>query len=326
MEDINMSDLTNLLRLANSSGYDRQKMLGSGWFNQYLAKKSYPSEKRRELLKGDANEVTTLVITEVEETILGAAKDRAVFRNILPIVESETYKGRIPYAKNPSNFAPIIPEASAIEVATTPVDSTTVTIEKAATQPLITNEMIEDEKYSTIELELKRAGVRLENTLNQRCLDTLLDDHGTSPSDIDPAGAKISWSDVLGGIKTVSNLNWNPNTFVVHPEAQYWLYSGSKEVFSLSFDGKTPILGMNCYTLEINTSDRATSYWDATDASNHYYGMIFDSLNYAAILMRHDIKTEKYNDPIYDLKRLTATMRFGVAVTNDDACVLILSK
>jgi len=320
-----MSKLTELLKYYNSNSYDRNKIYNSNKF-KYIVLNSYNSEQK-ELLKGNESESTTLVIDEVLKTVADGAEKRAVFRKILPIFKGDSYKSNLTYSTVNEKYATITPEGGIVESQTSHISGNKVTIKKAITAPAITNEIIEDEKYSFIELELIRAGARLENTLNRECIDTLLEHHnGTTPADIDPTGSNIAAIDVYNATSSLRKLQWFPDTLIVHPTAEYRLQADVKN-WGGAFDGSKVLMGnLKGYVLDIGCSFDVSKYWDDTDATSHYYGLVLDSMNYAGIIMRDDISTEKYEDPIGDLVRMTTKMRFGVGVMNNDAAVRILTK
>ena len=100
-------------------------------------------------------------------------------------------------------------------------DETDVTIKKAAVAPYITTELIEDQQFDWIELELMRAGAKLENRLNREAITTMLDAISMT-NDIDPA----AHMDVLSiGLtkKEVDHMGWCADSMFIEPYSYAYL-------------------------------------------------------------------------------------------------------
>lgn len=312
-----MSKLTKLLEYANASSYDKKKILNSQSFIREFG-------KEKALLLSEEGEGTTkkLVETELLNVIQAGAKQQELVRNRLSVVEvKDNYKAKIAYGTNPYEYASYVAEGSNIPIDNDDYDSTDISINKTAERPRITSEMVEDCQYGIIELELMRAGAKIENKLNQESLDRMLDDHGGTPSDIDPLGTHLNISDITSAYGNLADRGWNPKQVFFHPSVIKWLGEDFEYIqyFEDLTDGNADL-----YNAE--TSIDATSSWTQTDGANNYNAIILDPNRYVTIAMRQDIELGEYKDPVHDLTDAVATMRFGVGILNDDAAIKILSK
>lgn len=327
-----MSKLTKLLEFAYAGNAKRHKMLNSSSFKRTVLD-TIPDKKTKELLLASEVEETTLLQEEVYKTVVEGAEPFKCAREIIPVIHTDTYSVRFVYGEAGS-YADVVPEGGKITIETQDYNKKDITINKIGTRPLITNEMIEDSLFDVVELELKKAGARLENKLNRDVITTMISDaNGTTPADVDPAGTHIAVSDIATAIGEVKSIGFLPTKLVTHPTAEGYLLQDSNLAY-VSYagtntpltEGKVPkLLGLEPYTLGVTTVD-PTYHWDATDAAHHYYAMVVDPANYAVIAMRRDITVEKYNDPIHDLVGISATMRYGTGVIQDQAAVRILAK
>lgn len=314
----NMSKLTKLMEYSNASTYDKKKMLNSNGFKTIIGEEKH-------LLLSEAGEGSTkkLIQSEILSVLQTGAESQSYIRNILPVMEtSDNYQAKVAYGTNPYDYAEYIAEGANITVDFDNYDNTTITINKAAIRPLITNEMIEDCRFGVIEIELMRAGAQLENTLNQKALTVMLDDqNGTTPADIDPAGTHIGISEVTNAYSKVADQGWTPTDGFFHPSVMGYISGGIDD-----WNSFRNFTGLNMRFVNTSVESSATSGWTSTDSANNYQGLVFDRTRYAVIAMREDINVTEFRDPIHDVRDLVVKARFGVGVLNDDAAVRILSK
>lgn len=312
-----MSKLTKLLEYTHSSNYDKKKMLNSQAFIREFGK-----EKALLLSEEGEGTINKLVETELLNVIQTGAKQQELARNRLPVVEvKDNYKAKIAYGTNPYEYSSYVAEGANISIDNDDYDSTDISVKKSAERPRITSEMVEDCQFGIIELELMRAGAKLENKLNQEALDRMLDDHGGTPSDHDPAGTHISISDITSAYSDLADQGWNPKQMFYHQSAVKWLASEIEYVSNYEYitNSKTDLFNAQ-------TSRNTISDWTSADGANNYNCIILDPNRYATIAMRQDIELGEYKDPVHDLTDAVATMRFGVGVLNNDAAIKILSK
>ncbi len=305
-----MSKLTKILEYHNASKSKRKELLDS-----------FPQETK-ELLLSEQVESGTLVQSEVLACIVDGAKSRQSARNVVPIINTNSNTCSVAYGGTPSGqYAPYVAESAAIPIRTNNYDSTDIVIKKIAIRPLITMEMIEDGNYGMIELELRRAGVLLENKLNQEIMTTLLD--GTTVS-IDPIGSHMNSADMGLAKAKVDDEGWLADGVLLEPKTLGYMIDESS--LTDVTDINNNLIGLKAAIVNCQTDGTGTAYWDGTDANNHYGGIVFDTYNYAVIAMKEDINAELYLDPIHDLVGMVVSMRFGVGILNENAACKILSK
>lgn len=320
-----MGRLATLLRYAIAEKGKRAKMLESERFKTIVGEKAFKTLQQNE----DITE-TTLLQEEVLKTIFEGAEPAKCFRDVLPIIKTKSYSVRV-VTSTGGEYAAEVPEAAPIPIDTTSLSKVDITIKKVGTRPLITRELIDDALFDVVELELRKAGARMENKLNRDCLLEVLS--GITNTDIDPAGSTLAVTDLANAVGTVKSKNYTPDTLITHPAAEaqllqdsnlvYVAYAGTRRTLET---GEIPrILGLRPWTCSVTTGS-TSYYWDSTDADSHYYALVFDSQNMAMIAMRQDMTTEQYHDPIHDLVGISVTMRYGVKTIQGTAGVRILTK
>ena len=327
-----MSKLTKLLEFAYAGNTQRSRMLNSESFKKTVLD-TITDKEQKNLLLANQIEETTLIQEEVYKTVIEGAEPFTCMRNVLPVVKTNSYSLRVVYGES-GTYAKDIPEGGKIEIDTQNFSKKDITIKKVGTRPLISNELIEDSNFDIVEIELKKAGARLENKLNRDAiLEMLQNANGSTPADVDPAGTHLAVSDIAKAIGEVKAQGYLPTVLLTHPTAEGYLLTDSNLAYvayagtnTPLTEGKVPkLMGLTPYTLGVTTGDD-TYHWDATDGTGHYYAMVVDPANYAMIAMRRDITVEEYDDPIHDLIGIKCTMRYGVGVIHDDAAVRILAK
>lgn len=282
------------------------------------------------LLQSNALQTSNLLQEEVYRTISEGAEPWKVMRDILPIIKTDSYSVRVVKGETGS-YADKVAEGAKVPIDTQVYSKEDISIYKIGTRPLITNELIEDCLFDIAELELKKAGARMENKLNRDCLLELLTDLGVT--DVDPAGGHIAVTDIAKARADVETQNYMPDTLLTHPSAEGYLLQDSNLVYASYAGtaatlntGKIPkIMGLTPYTTTVTTGS-TSKYWDGTDAANHYNAVIFDSKASTYLAMRRDLTVEEYDDPIHDILGIACTMRYGVSTIQANSGVGILSK
>jgi hypothetical protein len=224
-------------------------------------------------------------------------------------------------------YAPFISEGSEIPINTQDYTARTWTSKKFGERPVITREMVDDALFSVVELEVRKTGQRIENTLNQWMLQVLMDNAGNEHD----LAAAISTN---GGVKAAIAARalcvadgFIPDRIVTHPALTPYLFIDFVPGYNpiaqqITQAGSLPPI-MGCLPFECgvactsaSTPTASTQAWgDKTDGN---MGMlIFDSKSCGGIGMRQDTRIEQYNDPVRDLLGISVTMRaacqYGVA-------------
>lgn len=280
----------------------------------------------RELLLSEGIETGTLTQTEINRTILEGSEPAKCFRECVPIFTMNSNVMQINIGET-GTYAPFVAEASAIPINTQDYSARTWTAKKFGERPVITSEMVNDALFPVIELEVRKTGYRIENTLNQWMLKVLMDNAGNEYD----LGAAISTN---GGAVAVTNAwgelvadGYIPDQVVVHPAIAPYLFKdfipGYNPAAQSRVDsGQLPMVmgcqvrvcGVSCTTTSSPTASTQT-WGDKTDGQ---MGMlVFDSKSCGGIGMRQDTRAENYRDPIRDLVGISVTMRaacqYGVA-------------
>ena len=317
-----MGKLAKILEYAYANDSEKKKLLN----NSHLPKDI------KELLLSESMEEGTLINEGMNIALVAGAENRSVIRKVLPIVTIGAYNNVIPYNLSPSGGVSAVGEAASIPSLRSAYGSGSVRPKKYSVRVGITNEMIEDCRWDLVELEFNRAGALLENTLNRVGMTELLDgQNGTTPADIDPTHLHIQIQDLARAKESLKNEYWGGGniSFIEHPNAwRYIFVSGGNYLAPyISPNRGSQLMGMDVYELYTDLETDAQTYWDSTDATGHYYGIVLDSDNYAVIGMKEDIHIANQNyDPINDLANIIVQAKFDVKVINSKAAVRILTK
>lgn len=323
--DMNMSNkLTKLLEIAYAGNSEREKLLNKESTEKVLGK------EMKTLLQSDSKQTSNLLQEEVYNTISEGAEPWKCLREIVPIIKTDSYSVRIVKGEI-GTYAEELAEGANVPIDTQVYTKEDISINKIGTRPLITNELVEDCLFDIINLELQKAGMRMENKLNRDVLLEILADATTT--DVDPADAHLSVSDLARSRSAVASENYMPDKCVFHPTAEGYLLQDANLVYA-SYAGTAntlhtgaipKLLGMVPYTCSVTTGSTG-HYWDSTDTANHYSGIVIDSKASTYLAMRRDLTVEQYDDPIHDLKGISCTMRYGTATIQPKAANLILAK
>jgi len=324
-----MSKLTKLLEYGFAGNAERSKLMAKESFKKTIGEAAYKT-----LLQSENTAITdsTLVQEEVYKTIIEGAEPARCMREVVPTINTKTYSVR--FVKGQSGtYATNIAEGAKIDIDTQEFTKQDITINKIGTRPLITNELIEDSLFDIVELELKKAGSRLENKLNRDVLYQMLQGtYKVTTNTMSPAGPHISVSDLALAVSKIKKQNYMPDILLIHPTAEAYLLQDSNLAYvtfagqsnSLN-QGKVPtIMGLKPYYGTV--TDSATPTWDDTTAGSDVTAMVFSKNDFATICMRRDITVEQYDDPIHDLIGISCTMRYGTDVLQEKSACIIYHK
>jgi len=320
--------LTKLLQIGFAKGNSEQKRLIEAPSTKHVL----GEPRYKALLQSAGVQQSNLLQEEVYKTISEGAEPWKVFRDILPIIKTDSYSVRVVKGET-GTYAVDVAEGAKVPIDTQVYTKEDISISKIGTRPVITNELIEDGLFDIVQLELSKAGARMENKLNRDCLVEILTDTTAGTSDVDPNGTHIEVTDVAKARADVGANNYIPDVLVMHPAAEGYLlqdsnlvyasYAGQKNTLT---SGKLPnFMGLKPYVCTVTTGTTA-HVWGSTDAANNYSAMILDSKAHTYLAMRRDLTVEEYDDPIHDIMGIACTMRFGVATIQAGSGVLILAK
>lgn len=190
-------------------------------------------QNARELLvsEGLNNLANVLIPTEVYGTIIEGAEPYRCMRNVLPIFEMGAEILKVPYGET-GTYAPVVSEGSEIPIQDQTYSVATFTAKKYGVRPLITNEMVADAKFGVIAAEIRKAGWRIENALNQAALNAILLNSGSSTTN-----ASTTPLPVLGqGIGAVANQGFHPTDIIFNPACYGAVLGAFTSVFTSTAD------------------------------------------------------------------------------------------
>ena len=288
------------------------KTLGAMWDGKPVAV--------RELLITEGIEGTNLIPTEVIGTVMRGGDYARCMRDALRIVDAKGPTTRVPLG-SATAYAPEVAEGARIGEDNENYSYADIVIKKYGQRPEITSEMVEDAVADVIAEEVFRAGVAIENTLNQLALTELLDNAG---NEHDCTGSNLGIKAVAGAMTLIKVDGFKPDKVIMSPELEGLVaaefvptaYTGSVEVMNTGLPPKG-LLGLQAYSCGV-ADDSDTYAWEY-NSDGDIGGIVIDSGKAAAIGMRRDIKLDHYKDPIRDLVGMTATGRFGVKYLHANA-------
>ena len=271
----------------------------------------------RELLLSEGIEGSTLIPTEIMATVVEGAEPVKVFRNILPMYNMKGMSMSVPVGET-GTYAPIVSEGSEIPIENQDYTSVTFNAVKYAVRPVITNEMIDDGLFDVIAQEVRKAGMRMENTLNRVCLAEMIDNDdnvadcggtGTTPLLFLAAAQQNVLAD-----------GFMPSQIVFHPTT-YAACQQEGLILSTQFANDMlrtgtlgTILGMPTHmcsiasTTTVGAPGKSSATWGFS--SDNYVGaLVLDTSVCGAIGMRQDIKVEQYADSIRQMQGVSLSMR-----------------
>jgi HK97 family phage major capsid protein len=344
-----MSTLTSVLKYGFAGNSERSRMLSSEAFKKSLEGVTcrFPEDKGEDkykqhdaykaLLQSERNAITnsTLVQEQVWRTAIEGAEPFRCMRDVVPTIQVGSYSTRFVKGET-GTYANEVAEGAKIEIDTQEYSKLDIAITKYGVRPLITNELIEDGLFPVIELEIKKAGARLENKLNRVILNALI--NGTTANatpianTVNPAGPHIAVADIARAIGEVKKDNYLPDILVTHPTAEAWLFQDSNIAYASYMGSAGPItsgnfpriLGLSPYTC--TATDGASPVWDDTTAASDITAFIISKNDCGVLTMRRDLTVEQYDDPIHDLVGIAFTMRYGADVLQANAGCLIYHK
>lgn len=267
----------------------------------------------RELLLTEAIESTTLIQSEAHATVMEGSEPAICIRSALQTVgmKSRTMNWTV---GETGTYAPEVPEATDIPIDNQDYDTVEFVAKKYGVRPLISNELIEDGLFNVAELEMKKAGRRVENRLNQNGITELIDSAGLEH---DTAASNQGIKAIAAAVSKVRAAGFNPDTLIMHPSAeaivlQEFVPTNYYPTEAIVNTGMVPnILGLKTYTCGVTKN--GTQEWDY-DTDGDIGMVVYDSVAAAATGMRRDLTVENYDDPIKDMVGMTVTSRFDVEV------------
>jgi len=271
-------------------------------------------ENVRELLLATDIVSTTLLQTEMYATVLEGAEPAKCMRQAIPTLRASAGTLTVPVGET-GRYAPKVAEGAEHPVDNQTYTSRDFTIYKWGDRPLISQEMVDRGLYDVIALEVRKAGERIENTLNQEALSVILQNSGLAADCAAAATAAATLAKTAEAISAVRGAGFNPDVIILHPEAeafilQHFTSLNTQVGTQVTMSGRIgTLLGCSVYTNNV-TDNSATYIWDF-DTNDDIGGLILDSKRSGAIAMEKDIYIDQYKDPVRDLVGCAVRARFG---------------
>jgi hypothetical protein len=285
--------------------------------------------KARELLLTEGIESTTLIQTEINRTIMEGSEPVKCMRNAVPVFQMNGNTMQINIGET-GTYAPIISEGAEIPINNQTYTARTWTAKKFGERPMITREMVNDSLFSVIELEVRKTGYRVENTLNQWMLSALIENAGNDHDIASGTGNDRGINAMLSARAANLTDGFVSDTIVIHPGCSALIYAGyvpsyNPEAQRYINTGILPtICGMKVLECSVAYSQTSAPFtataagyeWSPATADD-LGALVFDSKACGGIGMREDTRVEQYTDPVRDLVGMSVTMRaacqYGVA-------------
>jgi len=323
--------LSEMLQMAFAGPSEKKSILTKNEKTYKMLGKSIDGKRSNvhELLLTTSVESTTLLQTEVRQTLIEGADAVKQARNAFPVwpMDAKVVQVNIGEA---STYAPIVAEGAEIPVRTQDISPVTFTAVKRGLRPLITKEMIKFSKFPVMAQEISFVGRCLENSLNRSVIDEFLGTLAATAAyctDFGNAGATpLTFLDKA--LTTVKNSGYLPDRVLFHPSctSAYRL-----AMQGLNFDVNKGIMdtqgitgklhGLNAY--ETGVTDDTVAYAWGWGTDGYLGGVVYDSTSALAIGMAEDINVEDFYDPIHQLQSMSCTMIYDVQCLSNTASNLL---
>lgn len=285
-------------------------------------------ENVRELLLSGTVQDTTLIQTEFYNTVMQGAEPVQCMRNFLPTITITTGNSiQIPKG-SAGAYADDIAEGQPITPKNGKYDPVTITVGKVGDAPLITDEMVKDSKYGLIALEVQKSGRRVENKFNRNVMAVIL---GSGLQTHDTTGSNQGIQAVLEAQSKVGDKNYIADKVVAHPRLAGKLlaetfpsanYSGYNAEAVRTGQVGNELLGMDFLKTSVNPAVSGKTWGYNSDG--YYGGVVADTINFGAIVLREDIQIENFRDPMKQIQGATVTMRFNAGIMDKEAACAII--
>jgi hypothetical protein len=330
MDSIKNPRLRTYMRLL-SAGPEETKQIVNRIPRELTAWHGGEVKRVRELLTSTSIAGTSLIQTEMYNTVMQGASKAVCFRNAVKTIPMSTSTIKIPIRKA-RGYARKVPEFGEILIASGDFTSVEITADKVGERPLISQEMIDDSQYAVMEMEIMGVGEMVENTINQDGLSQWLNKAGQTH---DCAGSNLGRLGVSGAVTKITKAGYIPDTIIMSPEFEGVIRdeillptnANNPTAGSVMSTGKVAsMLGLDWYmcnvTPDTNVTNKTWGY-----ASNDQIGaVVFDSTRFGLRGSRKDTTITQFADVIRDMKGATVVNRFGYGIPTENlnaACLVM---
>jgi hypothetical protein len=280
---------------------------------------------KRMLLRGEVEELDTLWREELLSTVIEGAQKKEVARQAATIINVDSKKGDYPRGEG-AGFAQELSSGGAIEDEMEDYDTVPYDCTKYGAGFSVTDEMVDHAQIEAIERQVRFSGKRIENSLNRRYANQLVDGAGNN---VDTDQATPTYTEVQGinhAVGAIEGADFPmPDVTVAHPDYKSAYFdeaniaqaqqAGTDDVLrNRVYD---PIFGTQMLTASSGIYDAGNETWEWD--SDGDYGAVVSNSDFVGIFMYQDISTKDFEDPIRDLQGGNARAWFDVQVLQPNA-------
>ena len=285
------------------------------------------TKKHRELIETSDVNASTLVKEEVYAKIMEGAEKVVCMRDVLKdtTFQMPTPSYRLILHENVNGTLPEVSPTSEYPIAANEsYRAVTFTAKKYGELPVIEEELISDAMFDIVEMRLKDIGKKAENTVNQLCIDAIVENAGAAVN----YNATIPVECIKNAILEVKKDGFSPDVLIMDANTESDLftdphfryeYSGETGNFRNAEIG-TKILGLRPYLL---TQDSTNATFTST-GTRKVTAIVIDSSKAAGLGIRQDVAVEKFNEPKNDLLNLKVSLRLDAKLFYKDAICNLL--
>jgi len=309
-------ELIKFLELERADNSERNKIIATLPKElAYFDFEGKPYDKpARELLLSEAIESTTLIQTEVSKTVAEGSEPAKCWRDHIQTIHIKGNAYSWIYGET-GTYAGKVAEGAEIPIDTQDYSPATFTCVKRGVRPLITRELVEDGLFSIVELELRKAGFRVENAINAECIDEILADSGSAFDTVTTAGA-MGVKAVVSAMAQVEGYGFQASDIVMCPGFQAYVlrdyvpavYAGSPGEVALGGGKLSSIMGLSPGVSNVTYSGGTYTWRYTTDGD--IGALVYDRNSAGGLVFARDITVDQYSDPIHDLVGCSVTARF----------------
>jgi hypothetical protein len=191
---------------------------------------------------------------------------------------------------------------------------------------IVTEEMVRHARVDLIERQIRHVGETTENDMNRIWLNELVDN---ANQNFDAAGSNLGVPALNGGISQVDQQDFQPDTFVSHPEFRQELFNDSNLVYVNRSGQDTELrerevdrlFGVDHLPMNNAAYDSGTNTW-AYDSDGDL-GAVAYQQDHIWLVIEQDIEVRDYEDPVRDLQGVNARAWVDATYAQPDAAATI---
>lgn len=282
----------------------------------------------RELLIAEGTVANTAIVpTEILATVLEGAEPIKCMRDVLPTFAMRGQILRVPCG-DAGMFAPVVAEGAEIPILDQAYTHYELRAIKYGVRPMITQEAVDDLMFDVVAAEIRKAGYRLENTLNQLVLRDLI---RRANRTVDLEGANPI-SDLASATSTMMGAGYTPDAVVFSPVGYATILGALTSIHSQLQDETIRsgsigrLLGLDVKVCSVPAkANRSGGDDDTADWGEKTVGMVLAKSAAGSIGIRKDITVANYADTIRQMQGITVSARWAVGGLDKTHAVALLT-